>query len=549
MKKLTYLLLPALLSLLLTATAYAQPAPAFSDLPASGWARDAVAAACGYGLMGGMDAATFGVGQTISRAQFATVLVRMFGWETDGPDAFTDMAGHWARDAVNAAAANGALDAGGTFRPDEPITRREMAVMLVRALGYENLAGSAERYPLPFTDLSGDRGYIAAAYDLGIINGDSPSTFSPEGSATREQAAAMLVRVYEKLHASTEWTHAFYAISSYSQIELAKSFDAVSLGWSRMTWSAGSGAKLNTTAGESNEFCIPQGYASAVRELQDAGVKLHLSVYMDAASGLGDLLASPQGRTQAVEEILAEARRPYEDLGASPYTGVTVDFEGLRRAQRDAFTQFLTELSEALRPQGLTLYVAVMPATADGAYYDGYDYRAVGELADKVILMAHDYHAKNLSGFLQSTYYQNTALTPITSVYYSLRAALDPDSGVQDPDKLALALSCSSIAWETDGAGLLLSETPLYPTPATIHTRMTGGAERGWSEVYHNPYLRYTTPEGQHIFLWYEDGRSVGEKISLARMFGVKSVSVWRLGLIPNYPDSGLDYDVMAALR
>ena len=437
----------------------------------------------------------------------------------------------------------------GGFGPEDPITRREMAVMLVRALGYANLAESAESYPLPFTDVSGDRGYIAVAYDLGIINGDSPSTFSPEGSAAREQAAAMLVRVYDRLHASTEWTHAFYAISSYSQIELAKSFDAVSLGWSRMTWSAGSGAKLNTTAGEGNEFCIPQGYASAVRELQGAGVKLHLSVYMDAAFGLGDLLASPEGRAQAVAEILSEVRRPYEELGASPYTGVTVDFEGLRRTQRDAFTQFLTDLKAALGPQGLTLYAAVMPATADGVYYDGYDYRAIGELADKVILMAHDYHAKNLSGFLQSTYYQNTALTPISSVYYSLRAALDPSSGVQDPDKLALALSCSSIAWETDDDGLLLSETPLYPTPATIHTRMTGGAERGWSEVYHNPYLRYTTPEGQHIFLWYEDGRSVGEKVSLARMFGVKSVSVWRLGLIPNYPDGGLDYDVMSSLR
>ena len=190
-----------------------------------------------------------------------------------------------------------------------------------------------------------------------------------------------------------------------------------------------------------------------------------------------------------------------------------------------------------------------MPATADGVYYDGYDCRAIGELADKVILMAHDYHAKNLSGFLCSTYYQNTALTPISSVYYSLRTALDPDKGVQDPDKLVLAVSCSSIAWETDEQGLLLSETPLYPTAETIRARMLGGAERGWSETYHNPYLRYATPEGQHVFLWYENGRSVGEKVSLARMFGVKNVSVWRLGLIPSYQDQGLDFDVMAALR
>lgn len=542
MKKLRYLL-PVLISLLLTATAHGT----FSDLPPSGWAREAVTSACGYGLMEGMDTDRFGVGKTMSRAQFVTVLTRMFGWETAAPDAFSDLSGHWAREAVNAAAAAGAVDAGGAFRPDEAITRREMAVMLVRALGYDHLAQNT--YPLPFSDVSADRGYIAVACDLGIINGTAPASFSPDSSATREQAAAMLVRTYDKIHASTEWTHAFYAISSYSQIQLAKSFDAVSLGWSRMTWTADGGASLNTTAQGGNEFRVPEGYASAIQELQGAGVKLHLSVYMDTASGLTDLLSSPEGRAQAVEAIMAEVSRPYDGLDANPYGGVTIDFEGLRAPQRESFTQFLAALDTALEARNLTLYVAVMPATADGVYYDGYDCRAIGDLADKVILMAHDYHAKNLSGFLRSTYYQNTALTPISSVYYSLRSALDPDKGVQDPDKLVLAISCASIAWETDAQGLLISEAPLYPTAETIRARMLGGAERGWSETYHNPYLRYATPEGQHVFLWYENGRSVGEKVSLARMFGVNNVSVWRLGLIPSYQDQGLDFDVMAALR
>ena len=112
MKKLRYIL-PVLISLLLTATAHG----AFSDLPPSGWAREAVTAACGYGLMDGMDADHFGVGKTMSRAQFVTVLTRMLGWETPAPDAFSDLSGHWAREAVNAAAAAGAVVAGGAFRP------------------------------------------------------------------------------------------------------------------------------------------------------------------------------------------------------------------------------------------------------------------------------------------------------------------------------------------------------------------------------------------------------------------------------------------------
>jgi spore germination protein YaaH len=235
-------------------------------------------------------------------------------------------------------------------------------------------------------------------------------------------------------------------------------------------------------------------------------------------------------------------------LGRNPYSGVTIDFEGLRNADKENFNAFLSELGTKLSDNGLTLYVAVMPATSDGVYYDGYDYRFIGDIADKVILMAHDYAATDLTGFLNSTYYKTTALTPINSVYYSLRTACDKDSGVQDKSKLCLAISLSSLAWETDSSGKLTSVSPLHPSTATIYSRLTSGAIMGWSDTYCNPYITYTTENGQHIFLWYEDARSVSAKLTLARMLGITSVSVWRLGLIPAYSDDGLYYDVMGAL-
>ena len=524
----------------------------YSDLPESGWAREAILSAGEYGLMGGMGDGTFGVGRSMTRAEFVTVLVRMFGWsKAGGTDAFTDIGKSWARDDINTAAANGVLDAGGTFSPDTPITRREMAVMLVRALGYQTIAeGEAAKISLPFTDVSADKGYIAIAYDIGMINGVSATSFAPETTATREQAAAMMVRVYERQIAPTSFTHAFYAISSYSQLELAKSFDAVSFGWSRMTCDPAAGPHLETTSAGGNEYAIPSGYEEPVQVLRNAGVKLHLSIFMDNTSGeLATMLANPDYRTAAIDAIMAELNRNYEALGYNPYTGVTLDFEGLRSAQKDNYTQFITELDAQLTAAGKTLYVAVMPATSDGIYYDGYDYRAIGELADKVILMAHNYNATSLEGFEGSTYYQNTALTPIGSVYYSLRAVCDGATGVQDRSKVTLAISIASLAWETDEEGLLTSPSPVYPTTATIYSRLTGGAEMGWSDTYRNPYLRYTTESGQHIFLWYEDQRSVAEKVALAKLFGITSVSVWRLGTIPNYSDAGIYYNVMAILK
>ena len=260
------------------------------------------------------------------------------------------------------------------------------------------------------------------------------------------------------------------------------------------------------------------------------------------------MLNSAASRETAADLIVAEATRVYDKLGASPYTGVTIDFEGLSgSSNRTNFVQFLTVLSQRLKAKGLSLTVTVMPATADGAYYDGYDYRAIGRLADKVILMAHDYQPTSLAGFLGTTYYKNAALTPIQSVYDSLRAATDPDAGVEDVSKLALAISCSATAWQVDGSGKLVSETPIHPAMSTVAARLQQGAAMGWSETYRNPYLTYTTESGQNIFLWYEDSRSVGEKVQLAKLFGITSVSLWRLGTIPNLTDEALYFNVLDA--
>ena len=54
------------------------------------------------------------------------------------------------------------------------ISREEMAVMLVRALGYGTLAQSLSGLELPFDDVTDNRGYVAIAYDIGMITGVVP---------------------------------------------------------------------------------------------------------------------------------------------------------------------------------------------------------------------------------------------------------------------------------------------------------------------------------------------------------------------------------------
>lgn len=87
-----------------------------------------------------------------------------------------------------------------SFRPASAITREELAVMLIRALGYGSMAGLFSETSLPFRDVTTNRGYIAMAYEMGLVNGLGSSLFMPQRAATREQAAVILSRLYGKLH-------------------------------------------------------------------------------------------------------------------------------------------------------------------------------------------------------------------------------------------------------------------------------------------------------------------------------------------------------------
>ena len=370
MKKFLCGLLSAALAVSLTVP---MAGAAYTDVPSESTLGGEVEKAVRYGLMNGYSDTTFGYGDSMTRAQFAAVLVRMMGWETVTPATadFTDVpVSHTWYGAVETAAAHDVVDEGGAFRPGDAITRGEMSEMLVRALGLKATAemaagqtsSASSVFHLPFTDVSSDQaGYIAVAYAIGMTNGTSAYTFSPDATATRAQAAAMLVRIYEKLRQETDFIHGFYAISSYSQLDLTQQMDAVSAGWSRMTWD-GATALLSTTNANGNEYAVPSGYEEVADTVTSAGGTLNLSVYMDTSDGVKDLLASADGRSQAVEQIVNELTITYKTLGRNPYDGVTIDFEGLRSEQKADFTAFLMELADAVHGMDKTLYVRVSGA-------------------------------------------------------------------------------------------------------------------------------------------------------------------------------------------
>lgn len=113
---------------------------------------------------------------------------------------FADMDGHWAHNAALVMAAENAMEVdavGGAlyFRPNDEISREDFLVTVMKALG----AGEAEPCMTVFadhTDMEPDStGYVARAYNLGIIKGVQESDglyFHPTASITRAEAAVIL---------------------------------------------------------------------------------------------------------------------------------------------------------------------------------------------------------------------------------------------------------------------------------------------------------------------------------------------------------------------
>ncbi len=159
------------------------------------WAEKTIAELVASGAIAGYPDGTFKPDQGISRAEFATILVKAFNLESRSGKVFNDTAGHWAQDTISTAAAHGIVSgySDTTFGPDDPITREQMAVMIVKAA---KLAEAQEGK----TFADGDKvsawakNAVATASEKNIISGYPDNTFRPLNNATRAEAATVIIK-------------------------------------------------------------------------------------------------------------------------------------------------------------------------------------------------------------------------------------------------------------------------------------------------------------------------------------------------------------------
>ncbi|HHU87352.1 MAG TPA: hypothetical protein GXZ25_11245 [Peptococcaceae bacterium] len=175
----------------------------FDDVTGAHWAAEMIEELCLKGYINGYPDGTFKPDNNITRAEMTKILVKVQGLEEADPDMpqFKDVnPSDWYYGYIEAAARAGLVKGyeTGEFRPNQKITREEIAALICRAMGKESEAASLANVRTEFTDdqdiAAWARGYVVIEFREGIVNGYPDQSFGPKKNATRAEVCAMVFR-------------------------------------------------------------------------------------------------------------------------------------------------------------------------------------------------------------------------------------------------------------------------------------------------------------------------------------------------------------------
>ena len=171
------------------------PSFPFYDVPASAWYYTAVKYVYDNKLMDGVDTYEFAPNATLTRAMVWTIIARMSGVDTTGGSSWYAKAQEWV-------ITNGISDG---ENPTAAITRQELVTMLYRYAqikGYDVSVGESTNI-LSYVDAASISEYAMSAFQWacgsGLTEGDENGALTPLATATRAQAAAMIMRFCESV--------------------------------------------------------------------------------------------------------------------------------------------------------------------------------------------------------------------------------------------------------------------------------------------------------------------------------------------------------------
>lgn len=222
--------------------------------------------------------------------------------------------------------------------------------------------------------------------------------------------------------------------------------------------------------------------------------------------GTSIILNSTELRHNVIRQILAYAA--LYDLD-----GINLDFENIYLKDKDAYTQFVREISPLLREQGLVVSVAVGVPGGSETWSLSHDRRALGETVDFVCLMTYDQNWPAPGSSAELQWVEDRLVATLEEV---------------TPDRLLLGIPLYTRLWaeeEVDG-----KMKTSYLAALTIDGAWKRVEENDATVVWNPSQGQYHATyekDGRTIKMWIEDADAVNAKTSLVHKYNLAGSCVW----------------------
>lgn len=194
--------------------------------------------------------------------------------------------------------------------------------------------------------------------------------------------------------------------------------------------------------------------------------------------------------------------------------GINIDFENMKKEDKDMFSRFIIELTPRLKEMGLVTSVDVTAPDGGETWSLCFDRNVIGHVADYIIFMAYDQYG------VSSTKPGTTA--GYDWVKLSLNKFLKTEE--IDANKIILAVPFYTRIWSTDEEGKTSSKTL---TMKNIDKVLPEGFEKRWDDTLKQNYVEYAEDNNKKQ-VWLEDRDSLKAKISLIKENHLAGIGSWQ---------------------
>ena len=199
------------------------------------------------------------------------------------------------------------------------------------------------------------------------------------------------------------------------------------------------------------------------------------------------------------------------------YYGLNIDFEYIFPDDRENYNDFLKKITTELHSQGYPVFTAVAPKTSadqPGLLYQAHDYKAHGEIVDRVILMTYEW------GYLAGP---PQAVAPINQV----KKVLDYAVTEIPPSKILMGIPNYGYDWILPYVPGTLATT--FSNVEAVNRAFRNNADIHYDETAQSPYFNYYDDKKRQHIVWFEDARSIRQKLLLVNKYSLAGVSYWTM--------------------